>query len=129
MGEGIRWGDLNLEKKPLNLEKKPAGESIDLATTKMLLEARRAGMETAWDRLNKQHPSPRSGRSGMWHLASLRRIRTGLISAPNAAEPSSAGRMPGTVSGSGGECEAEGSGAGATTETTSFFTRSNSCES
>ncbi|WP_369424961.1 anaerobic carbon-monoxide dehydrogenase catalytic subunit [Methanothrix sp.] len=35
---------------------KPATESIDPATTKMLLEARRAGLETAWDRFNKQQP-------------------------------------------------------------------------
>lgn len=35
---------------------KPATESIDPATTKMLIEARRAGLETVWDRFNKQQP-------------------------------------------------------------------------
>ncbi|MGB9924370.1 MAG: anaerobic carbon-monoxide dehydrogenase catalytic subunit [Methanothrix sp.] len=44
---------------------KPATESIDPAATKMLLEARRAGLETAWDRLNKQQPQCGFGQLGI----------------------------------------------------------------
>ncbi|NPU86764.1 anaerobic carbon-monoxide dehydrogenase catalytic subunit [Methanothrix sp.] len=44
---------------------KTATESIDPATTKMLLEARRAGLETVWDRFNKQQPQCGFGQLGI----------------------------------------------------------------
>lgn len=47
------------------MERRPATESIDPATTKMLLEARRAGLETAWDRFNKQQPQCGFGQLGI----------------------------------------------------------------